>query len=110
MKPKSETLIFQFSNHIDQLHTDQTRLLNYITELENLVEEYREFVSRSKLSAMDDMPTKLNLLAKTDKIVGPLASQPPEKEDPGVTQSGLYLFQVDKDEAEKKQRQGGPEQ
>ena len=63
MKPRSEAIISQLSSHIDLLYTDQTRLLNYISELEDLVEEYRGLVSSAKLSTMDDMAAKLNLRA-----------------------------------------------
>lgn len=102
---KGEELVFQLSSHISQLNTDQARILDYILQLEYLLEDYRTFVSRAKVSTMDDIAAKLNLLAKTDKIMGPVPEQQPEKKDPGAPIGGLYLYEVDRDEAEKKKRQ-----
>lgn len=97
-RERSQMLITQLANHIELLHTDHTKILNYISSLEDLVEEYRDFASRSKPTTTSDMAIKLQLLDKTAKLIGPVPKElQPEKEE-----TPIYLFEVDRDEAEKR--------
>lgn len=67
------------------------------SELKDLVEDYRGFTSRSKPTTVEDMAARSRLLTKTTELFGPPPIEP-EK-------TTLYRFQVDKDEAEKKEQQ-----
>lgn len=67
-------------------------------ELKDLIEGYRDFTSRSKPTTMEDMTARSRLLTKTTELFGPPPIEP-EKIEPT-----LYRFQVDKDEAEKKEQ------
>lgn len=109
MTPKSQALIFRLAEHLGLLHRDQADVLSYFGELERLIEDYRTFITPL------DFPTEREkqrqhtvLLQRTRELLGEAQPSPP-KEDPGITTSGLYRFEIDRDEAEKKQKQGNPQ-
>jgi hypothetical protein len=77
MKERSQQLLSDVGGNINLITGGIVRLSEYISELEGLIEQYRAYLSKAKLSTMDDMAGKLNLLAMTDKIVGPPPEQPP---------------------------------
>ena len=106
MSQKSQDLIFQLAEHISLLHRDQADILDYTGKLERLLEDYRTFISPLDFPTEPDKQRQHTvLLQHTRELLGEAHPSTP-KEDPGVTTSGLYRFEIDRDEAEKKQRRG----
>jgi hypothetical protein len=78
MKPRSQVLNTLRASHMDLLRAEQTRTSEYITELEELIEEYREFISRAKFTTMSDQGTQFKLLRRTNDLIGLIPEQQPE--------------------------------
>lgn len=106
MKPMGEELTFQLSSHIDLLHTDQARLLGYILKLEHLLEDYRTFIMPLSFASDEKHHQHTGLLRRTSELLGEEQASTPAAH-PGISTSGLYLFEVDRDNAEKKRQKQG---
>jgi hypothetical protein len=71
MKERSQQLLSEVGENIDYMRSDVRNLSRYIVELEELVEAYYTFASNAKLEAKNDKATKIKLLRRTQKVIGP---------------------------------------
>jgi hypothetical protein len=84
MKERSGQLLSEVGESLDYLRDEIRNLSLYITELEDLLEQYRTFVSSATLSTFADMARQAKLLKDAEDLFGPLSvvpsSQHPSKE------------------------------
>ena len=76
MKERSQQLFSEVGESIDYIRRDVGNLSHHVAELEELVEAYRAFASKAKLSTADDMVAQVKLLERTQEVIGP----PPDKQ------------------------------
>jgi hypothetical protein len=67
MKERSQPLLSEVGENIDDMRSDVKNLSRYMVELEELAEAYRAFASNAKLSTGDDLASKTRLLKRTQK-------------------------------------------
>lgn len=78
MKERSQQLFSEVGESLDYIRRDVGNLSRHVAELEDLVEEYRAFASKAKLSTPDDMIAKVKLLERTQEVIGPPPDNQPD--------------------------------
>jgi hypothetical protein len=83
MKERLACLLSEIGESFDYMKSDVRNHSRYMTQLEDVLERYRAFVSKATFSTPTDQAELRKLLKKTQKIIGPLSDKPSELSSTG---------------------------
>ena len=71
MSSRSQELIYQLAGHIALLHSDQADILGHFVKLEDLIEDYRTFLtSLTHFTNEHEQQQQITLLQRTHELLG----------------------------------------